>query len=147
MDTRDRFFHITEWFTKNMEKPETELHYDSPFHLLIAVILSAQCTDKRVNMVTPALFAAFPTPQAMAAASLEELEGYIKTCGFHHSKAKDIIACAQKLVHEFDGQVPRDMDALLTLPMELVDYFILNELEGAALSGETEPEKIIEGLL
>ena len=66
--------------------------------------------------MTPALFAAFPTPQAMAAASLEELEGYIKTCGFHHSKAKDIIACAQKLVHEFDGQVPRDMDALLTLP-------------------------------
>jgi endonuclease-3 len=67
-------------------------------------------------MVTPALFAACPTPQAMAQASLEELESYIKTCGFHHSKAKDIIACAQKLVNEFDGQVPRDLDTLLTLP-------------------------------
>ncbi len=90
-------------------------HLD-PWQLLVAVRLSAQCTDKRVNMVTPALFAAFPTPQDMAHAGLEELEGYIKTCGFHHSKAKDILACAQKLVSEFDGQVPRDLDTLLTLP-------------------------------
>ena len=92
------------------------LEHTDPWQLLVAVRLSAQCTDKRVNMVTPALFEAFPTPQAMAEAGLEELEGYIKTCGFHHSKAKDIIACAQKLVQEFNGQVPQDLDTLLTLP-------------------------------
>ena len=92
------------------------LEHTDPWQLLVAVRLSAQCTDKRVNMVTPALFEAFPTPQAMAEAGLEELEGYIKTCGFHHSKAKDIIACAQKLVQEFGGQVPQDLDTLLTLP-------------------------------
>lgn len=92
------------------------LEHTDPWQLLVAVRLSAQCTDKRVNMVTPALFEAFPTPQAMAEAGLEKLEGYIKTCGFHHSKAKDIIACAQKLVQEFNGQVPQDLDTLLTLP-------------------------------
>lgn len=92
------------------------LEHADPWQLLVAVRLSAQCTDKRVNMVTPALFEAFPTPQAMAGAGLEELEGYIKTCGFHHSKAKDIIACAQKLVNGFGGEVPQDLDTLLTLP-------------------------------
>lgn len=92
------------------------LTHQDPWQLLVAVRLSAQCTDKRVNLVTPALFAAYPTPYAMANAKLEDLEGYIKTCGFHHSKARDILACAQKLVNEFDGQVPQDLDALLTLP-------------------------------
>ena len=116
LSRKERFEFALPIFEEMMPEPVSELNFSSPFQLLIAVILSAQCTDKRVNMVTPALFAAFPTPQAMAQASLEALESYIKTCGFHHSKAKDIIACAQKLVNEFDGQVPRDLDTLLTLP-------------------------------
>lgn len=92
------------------------LVYNDPWQLLVAVRLSAQCTDKRVNMVTPSLFAAFPTPQAMAAASTEALEPYIRTCGFHHSKARDILLCAQKLVNDFGGQVPGTLEELLTLP-------------------------------
>ncbi len=90
-------------------------HVDA-WQLLVSVRLSAQCTDKRVNQITPALFAAFPNAQAMAGATQEQVEEYIRTCGFHHSKAKDIIACAQMLVAEFDGQVPDNMDDLLKLP-------------------------------
>lgn len=100
------------------EYPEAECGLEAPdaWRLLVAVRLSAQCTDKRVNMVTPALFAAWPTPQAMAKAPLPELEETIKTCGFYHSKARDILACAQVLTEKFGGQVPRDIDTLLTLP-------------------------------
>ncbi len=92
------------------------LDYGDAWQLLVSVRLSAQCTDKRENMVTPALFAAWPTAEAMAAAKVEDVEEYIRTCGFHHSKAKDIVACAQMLVNEFGGQVPQDMDSLLKLP-------------------------------
>ncbi len=92
------------------------LDYGDAWQLLVSVRLSAQCTDKRVNQVTPALFAAFPTAQDMAAAPVEVVEEYVRTCGFHHSKAKDIVACAQMLVSEFDGKVPDNMDDLLKLP-------------------------------
>lgn len=96
--------------------PRCGLDHVDAWQLLVAVRLSAQCTDKRVNLITPALFAAYPTPRAMAQAKLEDLEEQIKTCGFYHSKAKDILLCAQKLVADFDGEVPQDMDTLLTLP-------------------------------
>lgn len=96
--------------------PETELHYADPFQLLVAVILSAQCTDKRVNMVTPELFRAFPTPQKLAEAEPQELYEYIKSISYPNNKTKALIGMAKALVERFDGQVPEDIDDLLTLP-------------------------------
>lgn len=93
-----------------------ELTYRSPFELLIAVILSAQCTDDRVNMITPSLFERFPDPAALAAADLEELEKIIYSTGFYRNKAKNIKACAKKLVDKFGGNVPQTMPDLLSLP-------------------------------
>lgn len=96
--------------------PETELHYADPFQLLVAVILSAQCTDKRVNMVTPELFRAFTTPQKLAEAEPQELYEYIKSISYPNNKTKALIGMAKALVERFDGQVPEDIDDLLTLP-------------------------------
>ncbi len=96
--------------------PRCELDYDTSFQLLVAVILSAQCTDKRVNMVTPALFERFPDPAAMARAEVPEVEELVKSTGFFRNKAKNIVATARRLVADFGGEVPADMDALLTLP-------------------------------
>lgn len=92
------------------------LDHTDAFTLLIAVLLSAQCTDKRVNLVTPALFAKASTPQAMAALNVEEIKEFIKTCGLANSKAKNIHALSHKLIEEFGGEVPADIDALETLP-------------------------------
>ncbi len=99
-----------------METAETELHYDSPFHLLIAVILSAQCTDKRVNMHTPQIFTRFPEPSDLAAASFEEVYELIKSISFPNNKARHLIGMAQKLVSEFNSIVPSETDLLETLP-------------------------------
>ena len=95
---------------------ECALTHSSPWELLVATILSAQCTDVRVNMVTPALFKRFPTPQAMAKASLEDLEEKIKSTGFYHNKAKSIQGAAQKLIADFKGKVPETLAELITLP-------------------------------
>jgi endonuclease III len=92
------------------------LDYADAFQLLVATILSAQCTDERVNMVTPALFARFPTPSAMAEASTEDVEALIKSTGFYHNKAKSILGAARKLVEDFEGVVPRTMAELLSVP-------------------------------
>jgi endonuclease III len=92
------------------------LDYADAFQLLVATILSAQCTDERVNMVTPALFARFPTPQAMAEAPTEEVEALIKSTGFYHNKTKSILGAARKIAEEFGGTVPRTMAELLTVP-------------------------------
>ncbi len=92
------------------------LHFDSPFQLLVAVILSAQCTDVKVNAVTPALFAAYPDAAALSAASPEEIEPYIHTCGLYRNKAKSLVATAQRLMSEYGGEVPADHAALTTLP-------------------------------
>ena len=99
-----------------METAETELHYDSPFHLLIAVILSAQCTDKRVNMHTPQIFTRFPEPSDLAAASFEEVYELIKSISFPNNKARHLIGMAQKLVSEFNNIVPSETELLETLP-------------------------------
>lgn len=107
---------VTEWFSANMETAETELHYDTPFHLLIAVILSAQCTDKRVNMHTPVIFERFPEPSDLAAASFEEVYELIKSISFPNNKAKHLIGMATKLVSDFDSVVPSEPDLLETLP-------------------------------
>jgi len=116
METSERYARITDWFSRNMEIAETELHYDSPFHLLIAVILSAQCTDKRVNMHTPQIFTRFPEPSDLAAASFEEVYELIKSISFPNNKAKHLIGMAQKLVSDFGGVVPSETDQLETLP-------------------------------
>lgn len=107
---------MIEWFSREMPVAETELQYDSPYQLLVAVILSAQCTDKRVNMITPALFEAYPTPEALAAASQEDIFRYIKSCSYPNNKARSLSGMARKLVEDFGGEVPSDMDSLLSLP-------------------------------
>ena len=99
-----------------METAETELQYDTPFHLLIAVILSAQCTDKRVNIYTPAIFARFPEPVDLAAASFEEVYEMIRSISFPNNKAKHLIGMASKLVSDFEGKVPSEVSQLETLP-------------------------------
>ncbi len=99
-----------------MPRPETELRYDSPFGLLVAVILSAQCTDKRVNMVTPALLHDYPTPAAMAAALPEVIYEYIKSVSYPHNKARHLVGMAGKLLSDFDGEVPSEPGQLMTLP-------------------------------
>ena len=110
------FHHITDWFSENMETAETELHYDTPFHLLIAVILSAQCTDKRVNIHTPAIFDRFPEPADLASASLEEVYEMIRSISFPNNKARHLIGMASKLVSDFGSVVPSEPELLETLP-------------------------------
>lgn len=101
---------------KVISVPETELHYQSPFQLLVAVVLSAQCTDKRVNLTTPALFERFPTPAAMAAADFEEMFSYIKSISFPANKSRHLLQLAQILVNQYNGEVPQDFEALIALP-------------------------------
>lgn len=92
------------------------LHYSKDYELMIAVRLSAQCTDARVNLITPALFAAYPTLEAMAAANIADVEGYIHSCGFFRQKAKDIVLACQMLIEKHDGKIPGTMEELLKLP-------------------------------
>ena len=116
MTREARYKGVIDWFQVNMPVAESELHYRNPFQLLVAVILSAQCTDKRVNMVTPALFERFPTPEAMAEVEPEEIYEYIKSISYPNNKAKNLSGMARKLVSEFGGIVPSDLDQLQTLP-------------------------------
>ncbi len=116
MERKDLFDKVTAWFSANMEIAETELHYDTPFHLLIAVILSAQCTDKRVNMHTPLIFKRFPTPEDLAGASFEEVYDLIRSISFPNNKARHLIGMARKLVSDFNGEVPSETADLETLP-------------------------------
>ena len=116
MTIKERYQGILEYFQKEQPNPETELQHHDPFELLVAVMLSAQCTDQRVNMVTPALFAAYPTPQAMAAANVEDILQYVKSVSYPNSKAAHLLAMSQKLVDEFDGKVPDNMKDLTSLP-------------------------------
>ncbi len=116
MTRRERFDRVCERFRAAMPDPKTELNYSNPFELLCAVILSAQCTDKRVNLITPALFEAFPTPQALAAATQEEVYELIRSCSYPNNKARLLRGMAKTLVEDFGGEVPHDMDSLLSLP-------------------------------
>ena len=99
-----------------MPSPTTELNYDSPFHLLLAVILSAQCTDKRVNIVTPPLFAAYPDAVSLAQAAEEEVYSYIKSVTFPNNKTRHLIKAAKILMEEFGGEMPSDIEGLMKLP-------------------------------
>ena len=116
MTLRQRYDGVIAWFSEHMPVAESELHYENPFQLLVAVILSAQCTDKRVNMTTPALFAAFPTPEAMAAATPEEIFPYIRSISYPNNKAKNLAGMARMLCAEFGGEVPTDLEAMQRLP-------------------------------
>ena len=116
MKIQDRYNNIIDWFKTNMPIAETELNYETPFQLLIAVILSAQCTDKRVNMITPALFETYPTPEVLAAATPEAVYELISSVSYPNNKAKHLVGMAKKLLTDFNGEVPADIDQLQTLP-------------------------------
>jgi len=116
MTTKQRYKFIIDWFNANVPIAETELHYSDTFGLLVAVILSAQCTDKRVNMTTPRLLADFPTPEVMAESSPEVVFEYIRSISYPNNKAKHLVGMAQKLLSDFGGVVPDDVDKLQTLP-------------------------------
>lgn len=115
-DLRKRSRKINQTLAKLYPEAKCALHYESPLQLLVATILSAQCTDVRVNLVTPALFARYPDARAFAEAKKEELEEAIQSTGFFRNKARNIMACCKKLVEEYDGQVPGSMEELVPLP-------------------------------
>ena len=116
MTKKERYKGVVGWFEENMPVAETELHYDSPFHLLVAVILSTQCTDKRVNMTTPELFNKFPDPKTLAEASFDEVFPLISSISYPRNKSSHLIGMAQMLVNDFGGEVPSDIDQLMKLP-------------------------------
>ncbi len=145
---------------------ECALHHRNAWELLVATILSAQCTDARVNMVTPELFRKFPTPQAMAEASLPAIEEEIRSTGFYHNKAKSISGAAKKIVSEFGGKVPKTMAELLTVPGAarktanvvlgvayhvaegvVVDTHVLRLSHRLGLTQHTEPKKVEQDLM
>lgn len=116
MNKKERYHKIIEWFEINQPVAETELNYNNPYQLIVAVILSAQCTDKRVNLITPELFEQFPEAESMAGSSEEEIYGYIKSCSYPNNKAKHLLAMSQMLVREFNNIVPSDINELQKLP-------------------------------
>ena len=116
MNRKDRYFHIIKYFQENMPLAETELHYQNPYQLLVAVILSAQCTDRRVNATVPPLFQRYPDPQSLAQASSQDVYQLIKSVSYPNSKTSHLIGMAQKLVNDFGGEVPSDIDDLMSLP-------------------------------
>lgn len=137
MTISERYKGILDYFSQNQPNPETELHHRDPFELLVAVMLSAQCTDKRVNMVTPALFEAYPTAHAMTRASVDDILQYVKSVSYPNSKAAHLQAMAKMLVDEFHGQVPDNMKDLTTLPG--VGRKTANVVMGAAFGKATIP--------
>ena len=116
MRIQQKYDAFVAYFEEHMPIAESELHYDNPYQLLVAVILSAQCTDKRVNMTTPALFQRFPMPQDMAIATVDEIYSYIKSISYPNNKAKNLHGMAQTLVSDFKGIVPDNLEDLQKLP-------------------------------
>ena len=116
MTVKERYERALKLLSEAIPEPKTELKYDTPFHLLLAVILSAQCTDKRVNMITPPLFAAFPDAATLAASNEETVYEYIKSVSYPNNKTRHILRAARMIVDEFGGEVPSDIDSLMRLP-------------------------------
>src|ERR1700744_2035241 len=112
----ERYRHFVDYFSKHQPNAVTELHYGSPFQLLIAVILSAQCTDKRINQVTPALFERFATPEELAASTPEDVFTFIRSVSYPNNKAKHLVGMAKMLVEQFNSEVPSDLNDLQKLP-------------------------------
>lgn len=113
---KERYAAVLEWFAANRPAVQSELHFDNGFQLIVAVILSAQCTDKRVNMVTPALFEMFPSPEALAGASFEDVLGLIRSVSYPNSKARHLIGMARALAEDFNSVIPSDTESLMSLP-------------------------------
>jgi endonuclease-3 len=116
MKKSERYEKVIDYFKNNHPVAETELHYENPFQLLIAVILSAQCTDKRINQVTPELFKAYPTPKKLAEADSEEIFYYIKSVSYPNNKSKHLVGMAQMLMRDFGGEIPNTIEELVKLP-------------------------------
>ena len=112
----ERYRAIVDWFRSNVPVAQSELRFRSPYELIVSVVLSAQCTDKRVNMVTPALFEAYPSAAELAAAPVEEIYGLIKSVSYPNNKARHLKGLGEALVRDFGGEVPSTVDALMTLP-------------------------------
>jgi endonuclease-3 len=116
MTKKERYKRVIEWFEKNNPSADTELKYKSPYELVVAVILSAQCTDVRVNLITPGFFKSFPTEQQLAEAKQDEVYELIKSCSYPNNKAKNLIGMANSLVKDFNSKVPSDIDDLQKMP-------------------------------
>lgn len=116
MTKKERYKFVIDYFERNIPVAETELMYDTPYELLVAVILSAQCTDKRVNLTTPAIFEKFPDVYALSKTNFDELFPYIKSISYPNNKTKHLIGMAQKVVNEFGGEIPMTVDELVQLP-------------------------------
>lgn len=116
MTRKERFEFMINWFQEHMPEAETELHYGNPYELLVAVILSAQCTDKRVNMVTPALFVQYPDPLALARATFEDVKPFIASVSFANNKTRHLLGMAQMLTERWNGKVPETVEELILLP-------------------------------
>ena len=116
MNKKQRFNKVIEWFSENVPVAETELYYKNPYQLLVAVILSAQCTDKRVNLITPAFFEKFPEATDLAEANIDDIFNFIKSCTYPNNKSKHLLAMAKILVKDFNGVVPSDTSDLQRLP-------------------------------
>lgn len=116
MTKKERYKYVIDWFQQHMPVAETELHYGNPYELLVAVILSAQCTDKRVNIVTPELFNRFPTPELLAKAEFEDLEPLIRSVTFANNKTRHLMGMAKMLVDDYNGEVPDTVEELVKLP-------------------------------
>lgn len=116
MRKKELYEHVLAYFEHTMDATETELHFSNPFELLVAVVLSAQCTDKRINQVTPRLFTDFPVPEAMAATTPEVIYDYIKSVSYPNNKAKHLVGLAKMLVERFGGEVPSTLEELTQLP-------------------------------
>ncbi len=116
MTRKERYDFVIEWFKKHMPDAETELHYENPYHLLVAVILSAQCTDKRVNIVTPDVFKKFPGPESMAKAEFDDVEPLVRSISFANNKTRHLIGMAKMLMEKYNGEVPGTVDELVELP-------------------------------
>lgn len=116
MTRKERYAFVLDWFQKNVPEAETELIYDNPYQLLVAVILSAQCTDKRVNLTTPALFETFPGPELLAVASFDDVFPLIKSISYPNNKTRHLIGMAKMLVAQYGGEVPLTVEELVKLP-------------------------------
>jgi len=116
MTKEERFGKVINWFLENMPVAETELRHGDPYQLMVAVVLSGQCTDKRVNLITPAFYERFPTVESLAAATPETVIALIRTCSYPNSKALHLIEASRKIVSEFGGRLPEEVDQLMTLP-------------------------------
>ena len=150
MDKKKRIMEIIKRLEREYGKPGTALKFNNPFELLVAVVLSAQCTDDRVNKITPTLFKRFPGPKEMAEAGLEEVEELVRSCSFYRNKAKNIHAAARMIVEKFGGQVPDNMEDLIKLPgvarktANVVLYNAFGKNEGIAV--DTHVKRLVKRL-